>query len=86
MQILLGNVMPIISKLKKEDIIPFFKILIPDSNFMIMSGDKVVANYHNSRTPLCPYWRAHYYKRYGSFYIDNCKAAGENLCMEYVDC
>jgi len=29
-----GNIMPIINKLKTKDIIPFFKILIPNNNFI----------------------------------------------------
>jgi len=82
---LVGNVMPIINKLKKEDIIPFFKILIPNSNFVINDGDRVVATYHADWLP-CDFYDIYYNKKYTSWYVDHCKAKGEDACFKYNPC
>ena len=82
---IIGNVMPIINKLKKDEVVPFFKILIPNSNFVIKDGDRVVATYHADWL-LCDYWYGYYNKKYSSWYTDHCKVQGENLCMQYVPC
>lgn len=82
---IVGNVMPIINKLKQEDIVPFFKIIIPNSNFILLDGKRVVANHH-SDSIKCDYWIGYWNKRESSWYIDHCRAPGTDLCMQYVPC
>jgi hypothetical protein len=80
-----GNVMPIINKMNNKDIIPFFKILIPNKSFILIDGDKTIAEY-KVLTPDCDYWIGYWNKRYLTYTIDNCKAPGFELCMKYVAC
>ncbi|MCB0507735.1 MAG: hypothetical protein R2739_05785 [Chitinophagales bacterium] len=81
-----NNVMDIISILNKEDIIELFKLLIPNSAFKIIdSKNKVIIEYTPSWTP-CDYWTSYWYKKYSTYYADNCVAPGENICMRYVPC
>ena len=80
-----GNIMPIINKLKTKDIIPFFKILIPNNNFILINEGKEIAVF-NTLKPKCDYWIGYWNKRYATWYIDNCKAPGTELCMQYIAC
>lgn len=79
------EVMPIIKKLKKENIIPFFKILIPNSNFILIDNEKVIANYH-TYWKQCDFWVGYWNKKDSSWYTDHCRLPGTNLCMQYVPC
>ena len=81
-----NNVMNSIKHLKKDDVIELYKILIPNSAFKIIdANNNVTIEYTPSWAP-CDYWVSYWYKKYSSYYVDNCKTSGENLCMKFVPC
>jgi len=83
-----GNSMEVLNKLDVKNKIELFKVLIPNSNFIIEDNGTIVAKYvkPNSNWEYCDFWISHTNRRENTYYIEKCKSPGSNLCMQYIGC
>jgi hypothetical protein len=80
-----GNTMPIFEKMKMNDVINLYKILIPNSNFTIMDNDRIIATHHSDWLP-CEHWVTYWHRYYGTYEIEKCVQPGNTQCFRYVPC
>lgn len=82
---IVNNSMEIFKKLNKEQLIQIYKIIIPNSSFTIMDGDRIILQYTNPNK-ICSYWITYWNREYSSYYTDGCFEKGTNQCFRYVTC